>query len=98
MRHTGSKRPVGFGGLGQGIGPVMADEGMDVSVHARDLVEARLHGVAGGNLAFCQAGGEFGDGQLIEHGCGVCFWPVASAEVVRMRSPGHRASRKSLSQ
>ena len=36
-------------------------------VSARDLVETRLHGLAGGDFAFDQFGGECGNGELVEH-------------------------------
>ena len=42
---------IGGIGLGQGVGGIVADEGVDVAVHFLDLIEAGLHGFAGGNFA-----------------------------------------------
>ena len=38
-------------GLRERVGGVVADEGVDFAVHARDLVEARLHDFARGDFA-----------------------------------------------
>jgi hypothetical protein len=46
----------------------VADEGVNLAVHALDLAEARLHGVARGNFAAREPGGEFGNGELVQHG------------------------------
>ena len=54
-------------GLGQRIRGVVADEGVELAVHALDLVEAGLRGFARRNFAPRQLGREFGNGQLIEH-------------------------------
>jgi len=45
----------------------VTDEGVDLFIHAADLVEARLDGFARGDFAFGQFGGQFGNGQLVEH-------------------------------
>ena len=62
----GREGAVGGIGLGQGIGRVMADESMDATVHAGDLVQAGLGGFAGGDFAAAELGREFGDGELVE--------------------------------
>lgn len=53
--------------LSECVRRVVADEGLDVAVRAGDLVEARLHGVTGGDLAPGEARGEFGDGETVKH-------------------------------
>ena len=48
-------------------GGIEADEGMDAAVHARDLVEAGLGGLARGDFAAGQLGREFGERELVQH-------------------------------
>ena len=40
MRHAGRDFPVGRVGLGERVGGVKADEGVDFPIHADDLVQA----------------------------------------------------------
>ena len=62
---------VGGVGLGQGVGGIVTDEGMDPAIDALDLVQAGLHGLARGNLAAAEFGGQFRNGQLVQHGAAV---------------------------
>ena len=54
--------------LGERVGGVVTEKGVNLSVHAGDLVEARLHRFPRGDFAAGQLGGEFGDGELVQHG------------------------------
>ena len=64
---SGGEGSVGGIGLRQSIGGVVAEEGVDLAVHALDLVEAGLGGFAGGDFAPRELRGQFGDGQLVQH-------------------------------
>jgi hypothetical protein len=51
--------------LRQGVIGMVADEGVDFIVQAHDLVEARLHGFAGGDFALSEFRSEFRNGELV---------------------------------
>jgi hypothetical protein len=54
-------------GLRKRVSGVVADEGVNFSIHTRDLVEARLHRLTRGDFAFGELDGEFGNGELVQH-------------------------------
>ena len=56
---------VASSGLCERVSIIVADEGVDLAVHAGDLVETRLHRFARGNFAFGELDGEFGNGELV---------------------------------
>ena len=58
---------VGCVGLRQRVRGIVTEKRFDFAIHALDLVEAGLHGFARGTFAFGEFGGEFGNGELIEH-------------------------------
>ena len=58
---------IGGVGLGQGVGRVVTDEGVEVFVHPPDLLQARLGGRARRRLAGGEFRGQFGNRQLIQH-------------------------------
>jgi hypothetical protein len=65
MVHATGNCLVSGIGLRQRVRRIVADKSVDFSVHARNLVEARLHGLARGNFALGEFRGEFGNGELI---------------------------------
>ncbi len=62
---TLSNQFVGGISLSKRVRRVVADERVNFSVHARNLVETGLRGFARGNFAPGEFRGEFGNGQLI---------------------------------
>ena len=58
---------VGGVGLGEGVGGIKAQKRAHFWIDAFDLVEARLHGLASGDVTMGESGGEFGNGKLIQH-------------------------------
>ena len=53
--------------LRQRVGRIVTDEGVDFAVHARNLVEACLRGLARGNFALGELRGKFRNGELVQH-------------------------------
>ena len=58
---------VGEVGIGEGPVGVQADEGVEGRVCAADLVEAGLHGLAGGDLAPGEFAGQFRNCEFVQH-------------------------------
>ena len=46
---------------------VVAEKGFDPPVHALDLIEAPLHGLARGACALGEPASKFGNGESIQH-------------------------------
>src|ERR1022692_4283991 len=44
---------------------------MNAALDLLNAIQASLHGLARGNLAAAQGGGQLGNGQLVQHGMGV---------------------------
>jgi hypothetical protein len=63
---------------------------VDFFVHARDLVETRLHGLARGDFAFREFAGEFGNGELVQHRI---FGPLETNIERRTSNAEHRTVR-----
>ena len=86
-------------GLCEGIVVVVAEEGLDSAVHPPDLVEAGLHGLAGGHVAIRELCGEFAKGELGWPGHSTIFGtmnrPLARAGALRSASSVGREGRTS---
>jgi hypothetical protein len=90
VRRSGGNRLVGGIGLRHRVRGVMADEGVNFSVHPGDLVEARLHDFARRDFAAGQPGDEFGNGELVEH---QIFRPEEANIERRTSNAEHRIAR-----